>query len=63
MSEKTQFTPFPVSGTAIDQISTVGRTVRIDVEQGGCCGWTWAFSRREPASSDEIFGCPGAVLL
>lgn len=62
MSEQTRLPPFPVTRAAIDQISKVGGTVRIDVEDGGCCGRTWVFNQREPASSDQVFGCPGAVL-
>ena len=36
--------------------------VRIDIEEGGCCGSTWVFSQAEPASSDQVCGCPGALL-
>ncbi len=62
MSEMTRLPPFQVSRTAVDQISTVGGTVRIDIEDGGCCGSTWVFSQGEAASSDQVFGCPGALL-
>jgi len=62
MSEMTRLPPFQVSRTAVDQMSTVGGTVRIDIEDGGCCGSTWVFSQGEAASSVQVFGCPGALL-
>lgn len=62
MMEQTRHPPFAVTRAAIDQITSVGGTVRIDVEEGGCCGQTWTFDRGEPSPSDELFGCPGAIL-
>jgi Fe-S cluster assembly iron-binding protein IscA len=62
MSPETRRPTFPVSRNAIDQITAVGGTVRIDVEDGGCCGLTWVFTQDEQQDSDELFGCPGAVL-
>lgn len=62
VSEQTRLPPFQITRAAIDQISSVGGTVRIDIEEGGCCGKAWVFSQRKPAPADHVFGCPGAVL-
>jgi iron-sulfur cluster assembly accessory protein len=36
--------------------------VRVDVEDGGCCGLTYVFTSDPPVASDHRFGCPGAIL-
>lgn len=59
--------PFTVTGNAIEQISTLGGAVRIDVEEGGCCGSTYVFEQWEREApvpdGDARYGCPGAWLL
>jgi len=64
--------PFTVTQTAIAQIEALGGTLMVDVEEGGCCGLTYAFrivyeptgSEREAESTEgKRFGCPGAWLL
>lgn len=54
--------PFAVTGAAVEQIEAVGGSVRVDVEDGGCCGRTYVFTPAPPAASDRGFGCRGAVL-
>ena len=54
--------PFEVTRAAVEQIEAVGGAVRVDVEDGGCCGLTYSFTLAAPSHSDRYFGCPGAVL-
>lgn len=54
--------PFTVTAAAIEQIEAVGGAVRVDIEGGGCCGRTYAFTATPPVADDHGFGCPGAVL-
>lgn len=62
MDAETRQPPFPVTRAAIEEITALGGTVRVDVESGGCCGRTWVFSQGAPRDSDWVYGCPGAVL-
>ena len=65
--EPTTYPPFDVTRAAIDQIESLGGAVLIDVEPGGCCGRTDAFSQADPAAipraGDVRYGCPGAWLI
>lgn len=38
VTETTILPPFEVTRAAVDAIGALGGCVRIDVEQGGCCG-------------------------
>lgn len=59
--------PFTVTRAAIDEIEVLGGAVRIDVEEGGCCGSTYTFTlldgEQEPTDDEDRFGCPGAWLV
>lgn len=63
----TTLPPFQVSRAAIDQIELLGGAVRIDVEDGGCCGSAYAFTQLPAdytrADDEAQFGCPGAWLI
>ena len=54
--------PFEVTEAAIDKLSGLDGGVRLDLEAGGCCGWTYVFEQAPPQRDDAVFGCPGAVL-
>lgn len=59
--------PFTVTRAAIDQIAALGGALLVDLEEGGCCGTAYAFSRPEDpatcAPSTRRYGCDGAWLL
>lgn len=58
--------PFTVTSAAIDQIESLGGSVRIDVETGGCCGSTYVYANDVEADlrvGDARYGCPGAWLI
>lgn len=65
--DETSFPPFTVTRAAIGQIESLGGCVRIDVEDGGCCGTTYVYSRDDGDApldpGDQRFGCPGAWLV
>lgn len=59
--------PFTVTPAAIDEIAALGGAVRVDLDQGGCCGTAYAFTLADAAdiTSDGTmsYGCEGARLL
>lgn len=61
-TETTVLPPFMVSRAAIDAIEELGGAVRVDLEQGGCCGTTYTYSLVDPdsdsVSDDGRYGCP-----
>ena len=63
----TVFPPFAVSRAAIEAIEALGGAVRVDLEDGGCCGTAYAFSlvdaEDEQVQGDARYGCPGAWLF
>jgi iron-sulfur cluster assembly accessory protein len=59
---ETTYPPFVVTAAAVEQIEVVGGSMRVDVQQGGCCGSTYVFTAEPADRSDLSFGCPGAVL-
>ena len=65
--DSTVLPPFQVTRAAIDQIETLGGSVRIDIEDGGCCGSTYTFVQLAadytPDPGEHRFGCPGAWLI
>lgn len=65
--DATTLPPFQVTRSAIDQIEALGGSVRVDVEEGGCCGSTFTFARlaSDYAHGDDEnrYGCPGAWLI
>lgn len=61
--EEPTLPPFEVTETAIANIESVGGTVRVTLDRGGCCGTTYAFGSGEGDPSDHRFGCHGAWLL
>src|SRR5690606_18777776 len=67
MSEASILPPFRVSRPAIQAIEDLGGAVRIDVEDGGCCGSTYVCALVDPDSDvvadDARYGCPGAWLF
>lgn len=66
-TDQTVFPPFTVTRAAIDQLTALGGAVRIDLEDGGCCGTTYVFDQADPAAPDAadgtVYGCPGAWLI
>lgn len=62
----TVFPPFTVTTAAISMLSELG-SVRVDLEEGGCCGTTYVFHQvatdETLAASDSSYGCPGAWLV
>lgn len=44
MSE-TILPPFAVTAAAIRQLEVLGGSARVDIEDGGCCGRTYVFTR------------------
>lgn len=67
MREHTTLPPFSVTRAAVEAIESFGGALRIDVEEGGCCGTTYSFSLVEAESQtvagDEQYGCTGAWLF
>lgn len=67
MSDETVFPPFLVTQAAIEALAELGGAVRLDLEDGGCCGTTYTYSLVEPGSppeqGDVRYGCPGAWLV
>jgi iron-sulfur cluster assembly accessory protein len=59
---ETVLPPFEVTPAAIDKITNLDGQLRLDVQQGGCCGWTYVFEQSPPHGDDAVFGCPGAEL-
>lgn len=59
--------PFTVTRAAINEISARGGAVLLDLEEGGCCGTTYAFPLPEDLDSVPAgtvrYGCEGAWLL
>jgi hypothetical protein len=45
--------PFRVTGPATTQIEAVGRVVRIDLVDGGCCGTAYDLSTGRRATATE----------
>lgn len=66
MSEQTIMPPFRVTQAAVDAIIELGG-VRLDLEEGGCCGTAYSFSLTDPdhqAAPGEVrYGCPGGWLV
>lgn len=66
-TDQTIFPPFTVTRAAIDQLTALGGAVRVDLEDGGCCGTTYVFDQVDPAAPDAAggttYGCPGAWLI
>ena len=67
MTDTTVLPPFTVSRAAVEAIERLGGAVRVDLEQGGCCGTAYAFSLVDPdadaVAGDDRFGCAGAWLF
>ncbi len=61
MSETT-LPPFAVTAAAIRQLEHLGGSARVDIEDGGCCGRTYVFTREPAGQGDARYGCPGAEL-
>ena len=65
--QPTAFPPFDVTRAAIDAFESLGGAVRIDLEDGGCCGTAYAFSLVDPdegeREAEHRYGCPGAWLF
>lgn len=65
--EVTVFPPFTVTKAAVEAIVALGGAVRLDLEEGGCCGTTYSFALADPdvmPEPDETrYGCPGAWLV
>lgn len=58
--------PFEVTPAAVEKIVDLGGAVRIEVEDGGCCGTAYSYDRAEsevPRDGESRFGCPGAWLI
>lgn len=63
-TDQALFPPFTVTRAAIEQLTALGGAVRIDIEDGGCCGTTYVFNQVDPESaSGTAYGCPGAWLI
>lgn len=60
----TRFPPFTVTPAAVEALERLGGAVRVDLDEGGCCGTTWSFSLagEQAHPDDERYGCPGAWL-
>lgn len=54
--------PFTVTRAAIEQLSSAGGSVRVDLAPTGCCGRAYTWSADPPQAGDRVFGCPGALL-
>ena len=67
MTDANVLPPFQVSHSAVQAIQDLGGAVRIDIEDGGCCGTTYVFELVDPQSDavaqDAQYGCPGAWLF
>lgn len=67
MTDVTVLPPFQVSQSAVQAIEALGGAVRVDLEDGGCCGTTYVFDLVDPQSEavaeDVRYGCPGAWLF
>lgn len=65
--DQTAFPPFTVTRTAIDELSALGGAVRVDLEDGGCCGTAYVFNQVDSAAPEAAggtaYGCPGAWLI
>lgn len=65
--DQTTFPPFTVTRTAIDEIVALGGAVRVDAEDGGCCGTAYVFTQLDECvpldDGDARYGCPGAWLV
>lgn len=61
------FPPFQVTRAAIDEIERLGGALRIELEEGGCCGLTYTYAKLPTdytlAPGDQQYGCPGAWLI
>jgi len=60
---ETVFPPFPVTAAAIRQSELMGGHARVDIQDGGCCGNTYVFTRARGTDSDARYRCPGAELF
>lgn len=58
--------PFTVTRAVIDEITALGGTLLLDLEEGGCCGTAYAFSLPTDTTSlpdgTRRYGCAGAWL-
>lgn len=67
MDDVSVLPPFQVTQSAVQAIEDLGGAVRIDLEEGGCCGTTYVFALVDPQSDavaqDARYGCPGAWLF
>lgn len=67
MAIRTVLPPFAVTASARCAIEELGGAVRVDVEDGGCCGRTYVLALVDPESPtvapDARYGCPGAWLV
>lgn len=67
MTEPRVLPPFSVTRSAIHAIESFGGAVRIDLEDGGCCGTTYSFSLvdadSDTVAGDAQYGCPDAWLF
>lgn len=52
-----------VTPQAVEQIEQVGGSVRLDVNDAGCCGLAYAYAADAPVPGDRRYGCPGAWLV
>ena len=50
MTDANVLPPFQVSHSAVQAIQDLGGAVRIDIEDGGCCGTTYVFELVDPQS-------------
>lgn len=59
--------PFSVTPAAISEISALGRSLLLDIEEGGCCGTAYVFSLLDAGqplpTGIRRYGCEGAWLL
>ena len=55
-THQTLFPPFTVTRAAIEQLTVLGGAVRIDIEDGGCCGTTYVFNQVDPAAAEAAAG-------
>ena len=49
MTDANVLPPFQVSHSAVQAIQDLGGAVRIDIEDGGCCGTTYVFELVDPS--------------